>query len=67
MSDIQLTSILSCPYCGGQTEETMPVDYCQVRYVCPHCQNVLRPRKGDCCVYCSYGTERCPSVQGEEG
>nr|WP_299019146.1 GDCCVxC domain-containing (seleno)protein [uncultured Tepidimonas sp.] len=22
-----------------------------------------RPRPGDCCVYCSYGTSPCPPVQ----
>jgi hypothetical protein len=24
---------------------------------------LLRPKSGDCCVYCSYGTNRCPPMQ----
>jgi hypothetical protein len=23
----------------------------------------LRPKQGDCCVFCSYGTVPCPPVQ----
>ena len=25
--------------------------------------NFLGPKKGNCCVYCSYGTNPCPSKQ----
>ncbi|MDH5609866.1 MAG: hypothetical protein OEY56_10325 [Cyclobacteriaceae bacterium] len=62
---IELQSRLTCPYCGLQTEETMPTDACQFFYECPNCQQVLRPKEGDCCVYCSYGTVPCPPVQAE--
>jgi hypothetical protein len=24
---------------------------------------VIEPRPGDCCVYCSYGSVKCPSAQ----
>ncbi|WP_459252383.1 GDCCVxC domain-containing (seleno)protein [Paraburkholderia xenovorans] len=24
---------------------------------------LLRPKPGDCCVYCSYVTNRCPPMQ----
>jgi hypothetical protein len=41
----------------------MPVDACQWYYECQHCHAVLRPKQGDCCVYCSYGTVPCPPVQ----
>lgn len=56
-------SILTCPQCGMQKRETMPVDYCQFFYECSVCGQVLRPKPGDCCVYCSYGSVPCPSVQ----
>ncbi len=26
-------------------------------------KTVLKPNNGDCCVYCSYGTVTCPSIQ----
>nr|CCA81611.1 conserved hypothetical protein [blood disease bacterium R229] len=30
---------------------------------CPGCHALLRPRPGDCCVFCSYGSVPCPPVQ----
>lgn len=58
-------STITCPQCGHRATETMPADSCQVSYECRHCRAVLRPRPGDCCVYCSYGSRRCPFVQDE--
>ncbi|WP_449560078.1 GDCCVxC domain-containing (seleno)protein [Lishizhenia tianjinensis] len=23
----------------------------------------MQPKQGDCCVYCSYGTVKCPPIQ----
>ena len=61
---IQLVSTLTCPKCGGASVETMPTDACQFFYDCRHCGEVLRPLKGDCCVFCSYGDVPCPPIQG---
>ncbi|HET7415668.1 MAG TPA: GDCCVxC domain-containing (seleno)protein [Arthrobacter sp.] len=41
----------------------MPTDACQFFWVCPACEQRLRPLEGDCCVFCSYGTLPCPSKQ----
>ncbi len=60
---MQLTSVLTCPECGAAASETMPEDACQWFYECKHCGAVLRPKSGDCCVFCSYGTVPCPPVQ----
>ncbi|MFZ3234262.1 MAG: GDCCVxC domain-containing (seleno)protein [Stellaceae bacterium] len=27
------------------------------------CGELLRPKTGDCCVFCSYGSMPCPPVQ----
>ena len=43
--------------------ETMPTDACQWFYECDQCHVVLKPKPGDCCVYCSYGTVPCPPIQ----
>ncbi len=56
-------SILTCPKCGFEKEETMPKDACRFYYECDNCKTVLKPQKGDCCVYCSYGSVKCPSMQ----
>jgi hypothetical protein len=34
-------------------------------YTCISCHALLRPKAGDCCVFCSYGDVPCPPVQGE--
>ena len=63
---VEKVSILTCPECGAKHEEIMPEDVCQFFYTCSNCEVVLRPQPGDCCVYCSYGSVRCPSKQEEE-
>jgi len=36
-------------------------------YECDNCKTVLEnQRKDDCCVYCSYGTVSCPSIQRKQ-
>jgi hypothetical protein len=56
-------SAKTCPFCGRQKIETMPHDACQYFYDCTGCGAVLRPKPGDCCVFCSYGSVPCPPVQ----
>jgi hypothetical protein len=63
MKDFNLLSILTCPICGYQKEEEMPIDACQFFYECENCKSVVKPQSGDCCVYCSYGSIKCPPVQ----
>ena len=41
----------------------MPVDACAFFYECTGCGERLRPKPGDCCVFCSYGDVPCPPVQ----
>lgn len=60
---VVLQSVITCPECGFSTEETMPTDSCQWFYTCGCCNAVLKPKPGDCCVYCSYGTVPCPPIQ----
>lgn len=37
-------------------------DVCQFFYECGGCGELLKPLKGDCCVYCSYGDTKCPPL-----
>ena len=46
-----------------RSTETMPTNACQHFYVCASCQALLRPRHGDCCVFCSYADHDCPPKQ----
>ncbi len=56
---------LTCPECGLTQEVTMPTESCQYFYQCVHCQKILRPKVGDCCVFCSYADVPCPPKQAQ--
>jgi hypothetical protein len=66
-----LESVITCPHCGTAKSETMPPEACQFFYVCTGCGELLKPKQGDCCVFCSYGSVRYPPIQtlryGETG
>ena len=62
-----LESILTCPECGRSATETMPTDACIYFYECKGCHTVLKPKAGDCCVFCSYGSVNCPPIQDHAG
>ena len=62
-----LRSVITCPECGVMSEEEMPTDACIYFYECRGCHRLLRPAAGDCCVFCSYGSVKCPPVQLEAG
>lgn len=53
-------SEITCPVCGVRTAEIMPTDACVYFFECPGCRTMLKPKPGDCCVFCSYGDRACP-------
>jgi hypothetical protein len=63
---IVLESVLTCPRCGFARAERMPTDACLYFYQCTHCGMLLRPKAGDCCVFCSYGSVKCPPIQAQD-
>lgn len=54
---------ITCPVCGFQKVEEMPVNACQHFYRCEGCGALLRPLDGDCCVFCSFADVNCPPKQ----
>ena len=62
---IELESEITCPNCNHKQIEKMRTDSCQFFYVCPACKKNIRPKEGDCCVFCSYGSQPCPIIQKE--
>jgi hypothetical protein len=60
---LRLVSVLTCPDCGHAASETMPTDACIYFYDCRGCGAVIKPKPGDCCVFCSYGDTPCPPIQ----
>jgi len=60
-----LESLITCPHCATAKAEIMPTDACRFFYQCIGCGAMLRPKPGDCCVFCSYGSVPCPPKQAE--
>ena len=58
-----LESTLTCPHCGFVSVELMPEDACVFFHECLGCNALLRPKPGDCCVFCSFGSVKCPPKQ----
>ena len=56
-------STIVCPACGHRESEIMPEDACQYFYKCKACGTLMKPKRGDCCVFCSYGDVKCPTAQ----
>lgn len=64
-TQVTLVSVLTCPKCAHKKTENMPTNACQWFYECEQCHTLLKPKPGDCCVYCSYGSVKCPSKQNK--
>jgi hypothetical protein len=62
---MKLKSTIKCPKCGFEKEEEMPTNACWYFYECTNCKVRLSPNAGDCCVFCSYGSVKCPPKQAE--
>ncbi|WP_305080679.1 GDCCVxC domain-containing (seleno)protein [Microbulbifer sediminum] len=67
MKKVILHCSITCPECGHSKKEEMPTNFCQFFYECEQCHKLLEPKPGDCCVYCSYGTVKCPPIQEGQG
>jgi hypothetical protein len=57
------TASIICPECGTATVEEMPTNACLFFYSCATCSALLKPKPGDCCVFCSYSDTPCPPKQ----
>lgn len=68
MSVLLLRSQITCPHCAFAEGLDMPVSSCVIVHTCSGCGAELRPKAGDCCVFCSYGSVVCPPMQeGADG
>jgi hypothetical protein len=60
-----LNVMITCPLCGHSQAEIMPSEACVHFYECTACHEILKPKAGDCCVFCSFGSSKCPPRQLE--
>lgn len=63
--EVAILAKITCPHCGFVEDAEMLVYACQFSHQCVNCRTVIRPKAGDCCVFCSYADVRCPSKQTE--
>lgn len=63
--DLILEAVIKCPHCGHESKEKMPKTTCVWTYVCWNCHNTLKPKPGECCIFCSYSDQKCPPKQQE--
>jgi hypothetical protein len=66
MKAVILESTITCPHCGHAEKEIMPTGACRFFYDCKACGALFKPKPGDCCVFCSYGSVKCPSIQRDQ-
>lgn len=64
---MDLESEITCPECGVKAREQMPTNACMFFYECKGCLTLLSPNAGDCCVFCSFGSVKCPPAQSGTG
>jgi len=55
--------VVECPKCGSEQKVEMPKDQCLAFYKCDGCEEMIGPKKNDCCVICSYSDEKCEVSQ----
>jgi anaerobic selenocysteine-containing dehydrogenase len=55
--------VVTCPVCKTQVHEQMVSETPKLIYHCPKCLTWLSPKKGDHCIYDSYGSVKCPPIQ----
>ncbi len=59
----QPAATITCPACDHDASETMPTNYRLHFYECRACGVTMKPKPGDCCVFCSYANKTCPLMQ----
>jgi hypothetical protein len=56
-------STISCPVCKTKETLVIPGEVPLRRYLCPVCLTWLAPKKGDHCIFDSYGSQHCQEIQ----
>ena len=61
--EINLKTVITCKNCGTSEEVMMHAKLPEQKFICKRCTAELSARADECCVYCSYGSVKCPPVQ----
>jgi hypothetical protein len=66
LKTVKIETILSCPYCGKQQRVFMSLSGVKSSLYCFFCEQKIFSKDGVCCVFCSYGSAKCPVAQEKE-
>lgn len=58
--DPNTQATLTCPLCKAEKIAEMPNNSCVPFYKCEKCGKLIKAKLDDCCVFCSYGSSKCP-------
>ncbi|MGH6660525.1 MAG: GDCCVxC domain-containing (seleno)protein [Rhodospirillales bacterium] len=64
---MEYSSDIACPACCRRETEQMPLDACAFFYDCLGFGTRLKPKRGDCCELCPYGSVKCSSMHAADG
>ncbi|WP_370624266.1 GDCCVxC domain-containing (seleno)protein [Polynucleobacter sp. UB-Piko-W3] len=56
-------STITCPHCQAAETLVVPIGSSMHLYRCRACFNILKPKSGDCCIFCSFGDFDCTSAE----
>ena len=51
---------ITCPKCKYVQKIEVPKNKCIPFYRCNSCKNIVKAKKGSCCVVCDYSDKKCP-------
>ncbi|MFZ3039139.1 MAG: GDCCVxC domain-containing (seleno)protein [Polynucleobacter sp.] len=57
------SSTITCPICLHAEVLALPKGSSQHLYQCQACKTILKPKSGDCCIFCSFGSIDCASAE----
>ncbi|WP_370629127.1 GDCCVxC domain-containing (seleno)protein [Polynucleobacter sp. 15G-AUS-farblos] len=60
---MNLSSKITCPHCNATEVLSIPKGSSQHLYRCMMCSAILKPKSGDCCIFCSFGDLDCSSAE----
>jgi hypothetical protein len=56
-------STITCPQCHAAEILEIPKGSSQHLYRCRACSAILKPKSGDCCIFCSFGDIDCSNAE----
>ncbi len=61
-----IETVIKCPHCGVEQQATMTLTGKKIAHDCRFCNQTMYAKKGECCVFCSFGAIKCLGTQEKE-